>query len=307
MPIEKESREKMVVDAMRRAMLGEAAEGVLSEAEGQAFLVLADQIPDTVMQVFLAGLSGKYRRQILKSLPVGRQRVWLSQTQDKQALPLVFAALPHEAQKALLSEWFVSDRDRYLLIKASASQRTIVVGDVWVRTDTALPQLVRAEAENVLDAIQKEAVSVALFADFLKLRVGKYPAEALESMGQLVLETFIGLKISLATPASFLMHLKCHLYHDYLMSEAPNGRISAYAQLLDQLVGALAQMPDGDWVMKVLAQMPRGALVQVMRRLKDGKQAPQEAQRKQSAKLLHEIGTRVDRPEFETVRLAYDA
>ena len=303
----KDLRETSVVASLRRVLLGDPSEGVLSDAEMQAFLALAGQIPDAVMLLFLGGLSGTYRRKMLKGLPLDRQRVWLAQCQDPQEMPLIFASLPHVVQKELLSDWFVSDRERYLWIKASASQRTIVVGDIWVRTDTALPQLIRAQTETVLDAIQNPALSTVLFSEFLASRVGKYPPEALESIGVAVLNAFMALKIGLSTPASFLMHLKCHLYHDHVIAVIPGIVIPAYGQLLEQFCLALGQMPDGDWGMKVLAQMPPGALKQILQALRDGQQSSQEGQRKTCLRLMKEIAQRVDRPEFEAVRLAYAA
>ena len=181
-----------------------------------------------------------------------------------------------------------------------------MVGDIWVRTDTALPQLSRAETETVLDAIQNPALSGSLFSEFLASRVGKYPPEALESIGVGVLTAFIALKISLSTPASFLMHLKCHLYHDHVISTGPGIVIPVYGQLLQVFCGALGQMPDGDWVMKVLAQMPPGALKRILQALRAGQQSSQEGQRKTCLRLIKEISQRVDRPEFEGVRLAYE-
>ncbi len=301
------AHEASVMSVLRRIILDEQVGVVLSESEIQDLLALAEQIPEGVMHRVLAGLDGKLRRQILSVLPFSRQQVWLEQSQDAQDMALVFASLPQAAQKKLLSTWFVSDKARYRSIKASASQRTIVVGDVWVRTDTALPKLIRAETETVLDAIQNPALSAVLFSEFLALRVGKYPPEALESIGAAVLDAFMALKIALSTPASFLMHLKCHLYHDRVIAVIPGVLIPAYGQLLEQFCIALGQMPDGDWVMKVLAQMPPGALKQILQALRDGQQSSQEGQRKTCLRLMKEIAQRVDRPEFEAVRLAYAA
>ena len=301
------AHEASVMSVLRRIILDEQVGVVLSESEIQDLLALAEQIPEGVMHRVLAGLDGKLRRQILSVLPFSRQQVWLEQSQDAQDMALVFASLPQAAQKKLLSTWFVSDKARYRSIKASASQRTIVVGDVWVRTDTALPKLIRAETETVLDAIQNPALSAVLFSEFLALRVGKYPPEALESIGAAVLDAFMALKIGLSTPASFLMHLKCHLYHDHVIAVIPGIVIPAYGQLLEQFCIALGQMPDGDWVMKVLAQMPPGALKQILQALRDGQQSSQEGQRKTCLRLMKEIAQRVDRPEFEAVRLAYAA
>jgi len=302
----KNNEETVVVATLQRILLADTF-CVLSEPEAMALVALESQIPDAVMVNCLAGLDAKFRRQLVMSLPVSRQQWWLENSQDKQDVGFVFAALPKEVQERLLSLWFVSNRELYLWIKKSASQRTVTLGDLWVRTDTALPDLIPAEVETVLDAIQKGADGPSVFADFLAPRVGRYAPEVLESIGALVIDAFLTLNVPISTPASFLMHLKCHMYHDYLVSVIPGLSIAAYSQLLQQLVMALGQMPDGDWVMKVLSQMPAGALPQVFRVMREGATSQSEIQRTTCLRLIREIGERVDRPEFDPVRLAYVA
>lgn len=303
----KNKEETLVVAALKRILLDETSEGVLSEQEALAIVGLDSQLPNAVMTKFLEGLSAKFRRQLVMNLPLARQQWFLENSKDKQDVGFVFAALPQKEKERLLTFWFAANRDLYLWVKASASQRTIAIGDVWVRTDTAIPDLIQAEMETVLDAIQKGAEGPAAFAEFLKPRGGLYAPEVLETVGRQVIETFLALKVPIATPASFLMHLKCHLYHDYLVSAIPGISISAYLQLLQQFVMALGQMPDGEWVMKVLVQMPAGALREIFRAIREGAKAEGEIQRTTCLRLIREIGERVDRPEFDLVRLAYVA
>jgi hypothetical protein len=302
----KNNNETAVATALKRILL-EDTPGVLSEPEALAFVALESQIPDAVMTQCLEALDAKFRRQLVKILSPVRQMWWLENSKDKQDVGFLFAALPPQEQERLLSLWFVSNRDRYLWIKESASQRTITIGDLWVRTDTALPELIPAEVETVLDAIQKGAEGPAAFAEFLAPRVGRYAPDVLETIGKLVIETFLNLKIPISTPSSFLMHLKCHMYHDYLVSAIPGIAIAAYSQLLQQFVMALGQMPDGEWVMKVLVQMPAGALRQLFGVMRDAGKSGGEPQRTTCLRLIREIGERVDRPEFDHVRLAYAA
>jgi hypothetical protein len=301
----KQQNEVTVATVLRRVFLEDSSS--VSPSEMQAVVAMASQIPNAVLSQLLTALEGKFRRQIVMALPRSRQTWWLETSPDSQDLGFVFDAWPKEAQSALLADWFVTHRDRYLLIKESANQRTIALGDIWVRTDTALPDVIHAEVERVLDAIQNAGTSPSAFSDFLAPRATMYAPEVLESIGKSVMETFLTLNVPLTTPASFLTHLKCHLYHDSLVSAVPGIVIPAYTALVQQFVMALGQMPDGDWVMKVLSQMPQGALRHVFRLIKEGQASQQEAQRKTCLRLIRDISERVDRPEFEPVRLAYGA
>jgi len=302
----KNNNEMTVGAALRRIFLEDTA-GVLSESEALAVVALESQIPDTVMAQCLEALDPKFRRQLVMLFPALRQQWWLENSKDKHDVGFLFGALPPKEQEQRLATWFVSNRERYLWAKASASQRTIALGDIWVRTDTAIPDLIPAEVETVLDAIQKGAEGPAVFAEFLAPRVGRYAPDVLETIGKLVIETFLNLKIPISTPSSFLMHLKCHMYHDYLVSAIPGIAIAAYSQLLQQFVMALGQMPDGEWVMKILVQMPAGALRQLFGVMREGGKSVGEPQRTTCLRLIREIAERVDRPEFEPVRLAYVA
>ncbi len=303
----KDPKETCVAALLERVLLSAEGDCDVSETEAQAVVSLSSQIPEGVLSKLLMGLKGVRRRQLVMSLPMSRQQWWLETSTDTQSVGFVFAALPEAEQSRLLSTWFAANRDRYLLIKDLASQRMITVGDLWVRTDTAKPDLIQVEVETVLDAIQNETSGPSDFADFLKLRVTMYAPEVLESIGKLVVSAFLDLKIPIVTPASFLMHLKCHLYYDYLTSAIPGISIASYSQLIQQFVMALGQMPDGDWVMKVLSQMPGSALKHIFRIMREGAAAHQEPQRQTCLRLIRDIGQRVDRPEFEPVRLVYAA
>lgn len=216
---------------------------------------------------------------------------------------MAMAVKPSEQRHVIGKSQKKQQRDKPKSVSEAAAN-TLVLGDIWVRTDTALPEVVRATTESMLDRIQNSRETLAAFTAFIQNK--KFPkADGTHVLvAQSVVETFVSLRISIVAPESFLMHVKCHVYCEAIFTYYPEAKLPAYEALQAQLLQAFSQL-DGTWVMKVLVQLPKGTLVRLFDWMRYQVDTGVGSQQALCKRVLSDVAARVDRAEYETVRLAY--
>lgn len=108
------------------------------------------------------------------------------------------------------------------------------------------------------------------------------------------------LAVPLGTANEFRVHLKIHWFLDAFPGVLKPSEWTRWDQLV---VDALVQMPDVNWVLKVLAQFPDTALDRIIGVIQQASVHSDSTVRNRANRLLNELRDGVDSGNFENVRL----
>ena len=181
-------------------------------------------------------------------------------------------------------------------------------------------EVVREDSENVIthsathfDSLgtQPLKASLTLFqspqftnadaSQFAKLLIRQHSNPDLTSLGATILTTLKNKNLALSNKKAFEIYLKSYYFFDPLLAHLP--ALTKYMPAhIDPLLTALHAMPNNDWKIKVLNQLPHSALKIGLTMLKNHEKLQNQAKRKIYSTLLHDIGTMLALPEAKRIK-----
>ncbi len=222
---------------------------------------------------------------------------------DLGLLEIVFRSLDKKAQTQALAAVFKSNRENYDVLKKMA-EKPQMVADILVRKAQPTASLIESDISEILDMIQNPQFSFEDTGLLAKKIEKKYDLPQLEILTGNLMNAFAKLKIPMASPENFAMHLKFHYFLDGFFASLPSLTEST-PPIVEDVISALRALPKGEWTIKVLSQFPVHFITLVLTRLINGEKAADSKKRTVYLYVLKEIKQHIELKEAENVRMAF--
>jgi hypothetical protein len=222
-------------------------------------------------------------------------------------LPLLknlFKKVTPPIQTLILKELHESNLIKYSELSTITSGTINRMGNVMIQKQTNSKAQIQNETESVLDMIQNPKLSFEDTAIAAKRIEHQYEINGMEKLSTTIISSFLSLNISVSNQAMFHSHLK------FLYFISPfTKRFPFHTQLLDPLlpkyIQSLTALPNGEWIAKVLNQIPIFMIQMILRELLSIKTITDFDKRKIYSKLLSEIKNHMSQEKTGNTFFAY--
>ncbi len=219
-------------------------------------------------------------------------------------LSSIFKSLPEEQQTTLLTDLFNHHKNKYTEFKLLLPYKVSMLGGILVRQDQVLKKFLEREKHIILDLFESESKTIDDIKTLSETFGKKYDLEDLELLCQELVTTFTVKKIALSDATTFNIYLKFFYFIDPFVSKFEALQLSI-KPLLDVVLMTLKAMPNIEWAIKVLNQLPPGVLQSCLRLLKTHPTLSQFEKRQSYSKLLKDIEKHCFSDDGENIRFAF--
>lgn len=216
----------------------------------------------------------------------------------------IFKTLTETQQIKLLTALFNQNKEKYMEFKSLLAYKVSMLGGIIVKQDQVLKKFLDREKHIILDLFESPSKTTEDIITISKKFEQKYDFEDLELLSQELITTFTVKKIALTNAATFAIYLKFFYFIDPFVARFQSLSTSI-KPLLDVVLTSLQSMPDIEWAIKILNQLPPAILQDCLRLLKSHPTLSQFEKRQSYSKLLKDIERHCMSDEGENIRFAF--
>lgn len=271
---------------------------------------------DTVRSIFLAVPTTEMKLNLLNGLNHQNQFSLIAGLTDTQVdqlfdyydnlivLKSVIKTINESRLKVILQKLYQNNKEKYHELKQALDQTISIVEGVIITKSSELNLLIEADIERLIKAFLSPKLVIKQMNQLSKRIEKKYEKEQLETLVSTLIEQFNHLKIGLRNAQEFSNHLKFYQFLFPFFRLYPN--LTERLKInIHQLILSLHQLPNLNWVFKVLDQLPVPVIEMVIKQLRLHERIREFEKRNIYCKLLKNIEENLKRSSAENVKQAF--
>lgn len=224
--------------------------------------------------------------------------------EDHPFLKRLFQAVKGPQQQIILQELYKTHKDVYSLLKPLVGHDMSMIGGILVKDEHVVSQFIEKEKLAILSQILSTRHTVQHMDSFSRELNARYEKHDLHHLCQSLVSSFINKNISISSQENFACHLK--FYHFLVPYLVIFPELKAYVTpALDMFLTSLNRMPNDEWVVKLINQLPQTVIQIALERLGNFESVAEFKKRQIYSKLFKSIQANLHQPFADKVKLAY--
>ena len=224
--------------------------------------------------------------------------------EDHAFLKRLFQALKAPDQQTILQELYKTHKDIYTQLKPLVGHDMSMIGGILVKDEQVVSQFIEKEKLAILSQILSPRHTPKHMDSFSRELNSRYEKHDLHHLCQSLISSFVNKNIPISSLENFSCHLKFyHFLVPYLVifpELNPN-----IMPALDLFLTSLNRMPDDEWVLKLLNQLPQTVIQIALERLSGFESVAEFKKRQIYSKLFKSIQANLHQSFADKVKLAY--
>ena len=224
--------------------------------------------------------------------------------QDKTFVKRVFQTLKAPLQQDVLQSLYKDKKNVYQLLKPLVGHDMSMIGGILVKDEQVVSQFIEKEKLTLLSKIVSQRHSTIHMDAFGKELNGRYEKHDLAHLCSVLIASFTHKNIPINSTENFGSHIKFyHFLVPYLiMFPELNQHI---IPAMDQFLVSLHRMPNDEWVVKLLNQLPQTIIQNALERLGSFESVGEFKKRQIYSTLFKSVKANIHHSFADKVKLAY--
>ncbi len=268
---------------------------------------LIQAVPTPLMkEAMLTYLDRATRSRVVNQLPIEEIHRLFSYHNDHGFLENIFKTLSQKEKKSVLKTVYSQNKALYAKLQRAEQPPQQQIEGVVIQKERVLEKIVEPKKQEVLDLLFNPHLS---YEDAAKKGEGMfkhYEIEELDAFGQSIILAFSEYNVPMKDPATFLIHLKFYFFITSFLGHFPSLKKTIQPHI-EALILSLRQLPNPEWIVKVLNQFPIDIIALVLKRLRHYEKIGNLEKRNTYCKLWNNIQSQIDRPEIGNVRFVVES
>ena len=219
-------------------------------------------------------------------------------------LEYLFQQLKPKQQQTLLTTLYQHDRRKYTALKKLSSQRLQMKDGILIKQEHVLALFVNQEAEDTVTMITTKKTAADEMVKKAQSIQDKYDPKDCENLAKLVISKFSKLRLPITNQSHFKTYLNFYAYIDVFFSYYPT-LSSELSEIFDQIINMLNSLPDDEWTIKVLNQLPISFIIYIIKKIKNHNAAKNLEQRNIYFKLYNMVTKHIKSKDAKRIRFAF--